>query len=275
VKSLLRRVRRLYHERVHSPRLRHSYERLIAEHTQRISYSLPTFLVSFPRSGSNFVQSILEGSSGLRCRSIYAGHHDSPLCVLSFKSHATSYEYLLDEIERLLSSVSEPSKLILLHRDPRDVMISFYEYAQMQKNAQIEQSEFVNNYDYFLAAPIDRECLRKVDYSPLNVSQAYQKHVMNWFSGPLPAIDYIAVRYEDLVHEPQGEFQRIFDFLELRCPLAEHLLGVKVSLYSSSRRSRGQACGWKNVDTSRYYDELLREVNHVLQDEIIALGYQP
>lgn len=239
-----------------------------------LGYALPTFLVSFPRSGSNFLQTVLQGASGLRCQSIYAPLLNDSEPVLSLKSHAVSLEYLFDEIHRFISKEPRPSKIVLLYRDPRDVMISFYEYTQAQKNTQISQSEFLNNYDYFLAAPIDRECRRKVEYAPISVGQAYKKHVRRWFVEPLPDhLDCLVVKYEDLVQEPQQEFQRIFDFLGLKCSLVEQIVDVQVSQYSSEPRQRGQAYGWK--DNFPRYKALLEEVNLALRDEIIVLGYQP
>ncbi len=251
---------------------RENYERLVMRHRQRVNYSLPTFLVSFPRSGSNFLQSILEKSSGLLCRSIYSGLHNSPHDFLSLKSHAVSSAYLLDEIEQVLARVPKSLKLIILCRDPCDVMISYYEYTQMQKNIQINQGNFLNSSDYFLEAIIKRERFRRVKYKLLSVSQAYKQHVRSWFTEPLPEhLDCLVVKYENLVQEPQKEFQRIFNFFELKCSLAKQSLDEKVSLYSSEPRHRGQVYGWKN-NVSRYRT-LLKTVNSTLWDEITELGY--
>ena len=237
---------------------------------KRVNYSLPTYLMSFPRSGSNFLQSIIEKSSGLRCRSMYDKFQSSSNYFLSLKSHAHSYEYLLDEIKHLLADAPKPSKLILLYRDPRDVMISYYEYTQVQQNTQIEQRAFLDTDDYFLAALL----LRHVGDKLLSVRKAYKKHINSWFVEPLPEhLDCLVVKYENLIQEPQKEFQRIFDFLELRCSLAEQFLDVKVSLFSSELRQRGRAYGWK--DSVSRYNTLLQEVNDVLRDEMIAIGYQP
>lgn len=245
-----------------------NYKYFVLERTQRINYSLPTYLISFPRSGSNFLQFIIEKSSGLRCQSIYGEICNSPNYLLSLKSHAITYEYLLYEINCLLPCVSKPGKIILLHRDPHDVMISYYEYTQTQNKVQIDQGEFLNKDDYFLAALI----IRNVRYTLLSVGQAYKQHVRSWFVEPLPDnLDYLIVKYENLVHDPQKEFRRIFDFFELKCSLAEQFLDVKVSLYSPELQQRGLAYGWKNK-ISRY-KTLLKSVDYALQDEIDALGY--
>jgi hypothetical protein len=215
---------------------------------------------------------MIEKSSDLLCRSLYGRLFHSPHYFLSLKSHAISHVCLLDEIEQLLARIPKPSKLILLCRDPRDVMISYYEYTQVQKNIQINQGKFLNSSDYFLETIIKRERFRRVKYKLLSVSQAYKQHVRSWFAEPLPEhLDCLVVKYENLVQEPQKEFQRVFNFFELKCSLAKQFLDEKVSLYSSEPRYRGQVYGWKN--NVSHYRVLLKIVNSTLWDEITELGY--
>lgn len=241
---------------------------------QKISYSLPTYLISYPRSGSNFLQSVLSKSSGLCCKSIYALPHNYSEHILSLKSHAISYKYLLDESKRLVHTDNLPSKIILLFRDPRDVMISFYEFVLKRKNTKISQKEFLENVCYFYAtyegkdtSPLERQ----VEYSPLNVAEGYIKHIYNWFVKKPENLDCLVVKFEDLILSPYTEFKRIFDFLELDCSLATEQLKVKVSQYSDSKRQRGKAYEWVNCQDE--YSKLLNRVNTLFHSEIKILGY--
>lgn len=237
-----------------------------------LDYLLPTFLVSFPRSGSNFLQMILQASSGLQCQSIYVPVSTSTEPVLSLKSHAVSLHYLFDEILRFIPDTSSsPSKIILLQRDPRDVLISFFEYTQAKRNIQVSQEEFLNNVCYFYASTIDKTFERKLEYAPLNIIQAYKKHIENWFIKRPDDIDCLVVKFEDLILSPGPEFQRIFDFLQLNCSLAKELIDVKVSQYSQSSGQRGQPQGWQ-IKKKRY-SVLIGQTESLMKDEIQFLKY--
>ncbi len=244
----------------------------IQDRASKLKYALPTFLVSFPRSGSNFLQSVLQSSSGFVCQSIYAPLREPSAVTLSVKSHATSLEYLMDEIYRFIPEIARPSKVLLLQRDPRDVMISFYEYVKVMRGLEISQSEFLDKCSFFYAATIDKEFKRRVDTGPLNIRDAYRKHVDNWFMKVPNDLDCLVVKYEDLVISPDAEFKRIFEFLELDCPILSAALRVKVSLYSNDGRQRGRAGGWQ--DNKTQYSTLLEYVHRYFLSEIRYLGYE-
>ncbi len=245
----------------------------VTKEIAKLNYPLPTFLVSFPRSGSNFLQSVLQGSSGIRCQSIYGPSSEDTDTILSLKSHAISYEYLLDEIHRFIPKVTQPSKLLLLYRDPRDVMISFLEYTQVNRKVQIPQEDFLENVSFFYAAgTIDKTFERKVEYGPMSIIDVYKKHIRKWFIDKPDSLDCLVVKFEDLVLSPDKGFKRIFDFLELDCSLAKELLDVKVSQYDQARMQRGQAGGWRTCQD--LYGKLLSQVQTLLRHEIEMLGYE-
>jgi hypothetical protein len=250
-----------------------NYERLAARQMQHLSYATPSYLISYPRSGSNFLQSVVQGSSGLRCRSVYAFPHVQPQYILSLKSHALSFGHLLDEISRLVPDAPPPQKLVVLFRDPRDVMVSFYEFLQVRKDVQIPQVDFLEGVSYFYATYKDRDMAlaRRSEYAPISIAESYRKHVRNWVVEPPNDLDCLTVRYEDLVLSPEIEFQRIFDFLELDCALAAATLADKVSLYSEGSRPRGEPHGWRTCEDQ--YPDLLARVRTMLNYEIGVLGY--
>ncbi|OQB43465.1 MAG: Sulfotransferase domain protein [Candidatus Hydrogenedentes bacterium ADurb.Bin179] len=238
-----------------------------------LPYLLPTIVLSYPRAGSNFLQSVLQGSTGMRCQSIYGKLAEGPDTTLTVKSHSPSPTYFEDEWHRFLPDRPLPSKIIRLQRDPRDVLISFIEYTETNRKTAIRQDEFLNEVDYFYASTIDRDFLRAHYKQGLTVAEAFKEHVRTWYTEPVPnCYEMLPVRYEDLLLEPQKTFKIIFDFLNLDCELAEKFLGVRVSLYSDTGRPRARIQGWReNMDR---YGILLRQIREQLSEEIVALGYE-
>ena len=238
-----------------------------------VNYTLPSYLIGFPRSGTNFLQSVLEGSSELICRSMYGPPKANPNNILSLKSHTTSYEYLLDEISRFVPNTKSPDKFIVIIRDPRDVFISFYEFIQSTKGVSISKSDFISEVCYFFATFKDNHMInsRKKELSPLSILDAYRKHIEHWITHRPESLNCHIVKYEDLVDSAEEEFQKIFNFLELDCTLKAETLSRKVSQYSNSTRKRGTTSGWRNCQDQ--YSEIISSVNNLLEDEIKALGY--
>ncbi len=243
------------------------------EKAMSLGYSLPTYLVGFPRSGTNFLQSVLEGSSGLLCKSIYSYPKVSSKDILSLKSHTPSYEFLLDEISRYVPGFEVPEKAILIVRDPRDVFISFYEFVRSTKDVSIAQSDFLNKVSYFFATFKDHHNInsRKSEIAPLSIFHAYKKHIDSWFVHREQSLDCHVVKYENLILSPEAEFQHIFDFLNLDCVLEKDRLELKVSQYSSTKRKRGVSGGWRHCKDQ--YGELIALVNIAFKKEIQILGY--
>jgi hypothetical protein len=242
-----------------------------AERLNALSYSLPAVVVSFPRTGSNYLQSILMHSSGTHNISIYSQNPSAFAPLLSVKSHALSPEYLQDEYERIMEREYLPEKILLIKRDPRDVMISFYEYTQKQRGVHIDQNDFLEEVCFFYASTIDKLNSRRVETAPLNIVDTYKKHIRQWFSERPEGLDVLELCYEDLVEKSEKTFERALRYLELDVPVAKEFLGVKVSLYSEEDRNRGIAYGWQH--TGKHYASLVKKVESLLADEIKFLGY--
>ncbi len=233
----------------------------------------PYFLVSYPRSGSNFLQNLLEKSTGFNNQSIY-----SPLIVrsnltMTLKSHAPSFDYLEQEVEGLvgLDDLQE-SKYIILVRDPRDVMISFYEYVKAKRKIEITQNKFLNGVDFFYASTIDKQFIRKSNVSPISVIQAYRMFIKNWVSFSKNKSELcLFLRYEDLTENPTKFASNVLNFVGQNNQLRTEALDEIVSLYSTEDRPRGQAFGWKKV--KKRYATLIEQVEKKLSKEIEQLGY--
>jgi hypothetical protein len=240
----------------------------LRHHTRRASYDLPSFVISYPRSGSNFLQSVLRSSSGLHCVPIY-NNYTHPQKYLSLKSHAPSYVHLLGELSRFAPTMQIlPSKFVILWRDPRDVMISFYKYVQVSESVRLSQREFLTEHMYY--RPV-------LGFRAESVTQAYRTFVRNWYSLELPAENsqgvpatWIAVKYEQLVDNPQEQFQRIFDFLELDCPLNQRAVLKRVAVVEPLSK---QITRRKWINSVDEYFDLLKIVNTELAAEIELLGY--
>ncbi|OVE74306.1 hypothetical protein BVX94_00785 [bacterium B17] len=242
----------------------------VNEKIEQLSYSPPAFLVSFPRAGSNFIQNVLTETTGILSQSIYAPIDIEPNLILTFKSHSLSMEYLKDEVNRLVSPSISPSKLIILKRDPRDLMISFYEFVKRTKNIELSQESFLEETCYFFASNIDPTSSRKIYVKPMSISQAFKHHISNWFKKE--HANSLLVKYENLTDTPETEFQKVFDFLELDCQLNKNIIDSKVSQYSSeSHRPRARSYSWKSVQEE--YSHIIEHVNRTLKDEINYLEY--
>jgi tetratricopeptide (TPR) repeat protein len=235
----------------------------------KISYPLPAVLLSFPRSGSNFLQNVLAASSSLHSQSIYGHMPEDTAHVLTLKSHSPSMQHFTDEWSALTKIKKLPRKAIILIRDPRDIMVSFREFAEAKRCITISQEDFLDGTDYFFAAGPQR----RVHQDPLSIADAYTEFVNTWIEhrNDLPFLNMI-VRYEDLVSSPEETFSRLFDFLELDCKLATPSLEQRVALYSkSSARPRGRASGWCNLRESQ--SVIISATESKLCREIQLLGY--
>ncbi|NSW52994.1 MAG: sulfotransferase domain-containing protein [Anaerolineae bacterium] len=246
------------------------------ETVNHLSYILPTVTLSFPRSGSNFFQTVLQGSSGLTCISLYHPNYPSN-GVFNLKSHALTPDNLRREFADMVPyAVEYPEKMILIQRDPRDVMISFYHFACANHQQEFTQDEFLGLNYYFAANQPGKRGVKNVLYLPgpesCTVLEAFQLFTASHFGGNEDSVRCV-LAYEAMVQSPQETFQRAFEFLGLDCKLDPVFLNFKVSQYSDENRQRGMAGGWRETQTRQQYALLIDRVNAHLSNEIEALGY--
>ena len=112
---------------------------------------------------------------------------------------------------------------------------------------------------------------RKYSFSPLNIIDAYKKHVYHWVVNPKPDLQQLIIKYENLILTPEEEFQHIFDFLELPCTIEKTLLNKLVSQYSKENYPRAQLSTWKKTDKT--YGILIDGVEELLSSELQILDY--
>ncbi|MBO8151893.1 MAG: sulfotransferase domain-containing protein [Candidatus Marinimicrobia bacterium] len=229
----------------------------------------PTYLISFPRSGSNFVQNVITKSSGTYNYSIYYfGNNEYRKC-LTIKSHALSYSHLIAEVARFIPSERNlPAKFIILWRDPRDIMISFYEFIQKRYDISLSQGEFLSNEVNYVR--------HVIGFPPLPILEAYKVFMLNWRSGNKLSYGdqntpWIEIKYEDILNQPEIEFDRIFNFLGIKCKLNKYAVSEKVSFMEDKRPERCIAGSWRKF--YKDYKKIVDATSNYLESEIRILGY--
>jgi hypothetical protein len=158
------------------------------------------FLASYPRSGNTWLRFILAHALG----------------------HQTDFENILQVIppvgrhSHALARLPDGGRLIKTHerrefpygrrcrrvvyllRDGRDVAVSYYFF--MQRNTKLSGS-FSDFLPMFLKGHVD-------GYGP------WQVHVSSWLESPLArSDDLLAVRYEDMLSNPEETLARIVEFV--------------------------------------------------------------
>lgn len=237
-----------------------------------------SFVVSFPRSGSNFLQACLRVQCGLSASSLYKPNHDFQN-VNNLKSHAISPEYLRDEIGFICEHNFNPAHIYLLKRDPRDTMISFYEFFLSRDQGTVLQRDFLD-IDWFLAfqrSSGPNAHLRSTHHFPLSICDAFKIMASKWFTdtNPIPDIPVAVIKYEDFVNDRR---QTLLSILEDHGCSSTNLdydaeVGL-VSTYSNEKRKRGAAYGWKEDSVFQKYRTLVTETERLLENEIKLLDYE-
>jgi len=238
---------------------------------QQALHAPDSFLIGFPRSGTNFLQSVVESSCNRAALSIYDEKVASLTNPVSVKSHAPDLPTLRREIAHLLGPDIAPAKIVVIFRDPRDVMISCFEFSEVALQTTLNQQEFISELFYRPFHERAREAQDEERLASLTVGEAFKLHVRNWLTFQHDTIQSLQVRYEDLTSDPGRGFREILDFLEFDGPIAEDKYEVKVSQYSETKRDRGKANGW--IHCRDRYGVLIDEVEKSLGQEIAALGY--
>ena len=240
-----------------------------------------TFVISYPRSGSNFLQELLRQIFSLSTRSFYVQRRpDSPPDNL--KSHAISPGYFRDELRILGEDTYQPTGVTLLLRDPRDIMISFYEFFRSRHAFPISQGEFLE-VDWFLAfgrAPGAKVHLRETHIMPVSIKESLSIFANSWVANAQGISDWpvTLVRYEDIIESPAMiPWEEVAGrAMDADATITQELTNPTrlVSQYSQENRKRGQAYGWKTQKSQSAYGDITESTHYSLRDEIRILGYE-
>lgn len=231
-----------------------------------------TILASFPRSGSNFVQKTLDQNTReLKSASIYAKGRVSKRPVF-LKSHASNTGLARNELNALWDYSGEIHDTFALIRDPRDVLISSYDFVTERIERRLDPADFLSHDYYYSFFPPDiTPTIRGEDMRPLNIIQAYRAWVRHWITNRHAAGTVKLLRYEDLVATPQTAFKPLFEAFGAPMPAFLKGLDQETALHGDSPRDRAVAGGWRNAPA--LYAPIIETVSKNLAPEIEALGY--
>jgi hypothetical protein len=208
-------------------------------------------LCGFPRTGTHWIRNVIENSSGEKTFNLYDNKPtQNDKNALLVKIHARSKLIAMIKALWLLPPFSFGGKYIYVYRDPRDAIISLYEmYKKEKNNAGLDSKDYLNSQD-----PIGQ----------------YKWEINSWVTKKHNNV--LLVKFEDLKISPTSEFQRIFDFLDIKVPVKIKSVNKMVNTEDSSQRPRGTAYGWKNAP--KEYSSLISTVSKRLREEIDMLGYE-
>ncbi len=239
-----------------------------------------TILLSFPRSGSNFLQNIVKSNStGVHCTSVYAaGKFLRPRALL--KSHAVNEAALSDEMLNTWERTAPRNGTIILQRDPRDVMISYFDFLQTVFTDEVSIENFFEHDFNQLHAEYARRVITK-EFRPLpdrankdrpicSAADALKEWHRYW-KQVTQNTQSLYLDFETLIHDPKHGFDTVMDYLDLPKPDRYIGLDTMVSQHGDSTRVRGKAGGWRNAPSK--YTPIIDGTMERLGADILQMGY--
>jgi hypothetical protein len=195
------------------------------------------FLVSYPRSGGTWMRflitTLLEGHSPdfVRINALLADIYGTSR--LRLKSLARprllkSHEYFDPRYKRV----------IYLVRDPRDVVISYYDFHKRERV--IPQDIPLNSY-------VDRFVTGRLDSFG-----TWREHVGSWLGARFRTPGFLLLRYEDLKSTTVSELRRIVDFIGLERDDARLALAVEQCSLAAMRKIERMQAKQGVIDRRRF-----------------------
>jgi hypothetical protein len=226
------------------------------------------------------LQNIVKSNAqGIHCTSAYAaGKFLRPRAFL--KSHAVSEIALSEEMRSTWKREAPRNGTIIIRRDPRDVMISYYDFLQTVFAEEIDPTNlFDHDFDWLRSEyrkrlktnVSERHSERAGQEKDLfNVADALKEWQLCWKQMPQDS-ECLHLKFEDLISDPQQGFGRVMDYLNL--PKPDQYVGLKdmVSQHGESTRTRGQAGGWRNAPA--VYEPIIEQTMALLANEVAEMGY--
>jgi hypothetical protein len=166
-------------------------------------------LVCPPRSGSNFLQALLKGSSGIAQDAFYGKPGILEKETL-LKSHSVSYMHLLNEMGCFFPHGARPDRIIVMWRHPCYAVSSAFAYARYRKATQERSIED------FLRLHCDfYEC-------GLQGGSYLEKYAMFLKHWNIKASNLLHISYEDLISDTSKTLARVYSFLGKETPAKMH-----------------------------------------------------
>lgn len=193
------------------------------------------YLISYPKSGRTWVRVMLgkviceqSGISDKEVLNTYTLTKNAGGPVVQFNHDGTDAEYARPYHTLQVSrSVYQGKKIILLTRDPRDLLVSNYYQATKRDHA------YQGDLSSFVRSP--RHGIKKI-------IRFYQ----NWQQVSLADTDLMHLRYEDIHQDPARALQNILDFIGLEID-DDQTIKTAVSFASFEHM--------KKMEKNKYFDK--------------------
>jgi hypothetical protein len=202
-------------------------------------YPDDTFLVSFPRSGNTWVRFLV-------CNLI------NPNDAVDFAHLESRIPEIYDVTDRALRAFPRPrilkshesfdpryKKVIYIVRDPRDVVLSYYEF-QLKRRVITESCSLEEFVPRFMES----------EFEPKTGS--WRDHVLSWVATRGGQQNFLLLRYENMLANPEKDSTRIAHFLGLDAKPERIARAVSLSSADRMRRlEKQQSKVWKETSKTR------------------------
>ena len=210
-------------------------------------YPDDTFLVSFPRSGNTWTRFLV-------CNLI---NPDDPVNFAQLESRIPE---IYDVSDRSLRAFPRPrvikshecfdpqyKKIIYIVRDPRDVLISYFEF-QLKRRVISDDCSL----EEFLPRFMESEIEPKIG--------SWRDHVVSWTATRDGQKNFLLLRYEDMVTNTQKETTKIASFLSLDSNPERIARAVALSTADRMRKlEKEQSRQWKATRETRQDKPFVRK----------------
>jgi hypothetical protein len=210
-------------------------------------YPDDTFLVSFPRSGNTWTRFLV-------CNLI---NPDDPVNFAQLESRIPE---IYDVTDRNLRAFPRPriikshecfdpryKKIVYIVRDPRDVLISYYEFQLKRRviSDELSLEEFVPR---FMESEIEPK------------TGSWRDHVVSWTATRGGQKNFLLLRYEDMLADTQKESTKIAAFLGLDSSPERIARAVALSSADRMRKlEKEQSRQWKETKKTRQDKPFVRK----------------
>jgi sulfotransferase family protein len=210
-------------------------------------YPDDTFLVSFPRSGNTWTRFLV-------CNLI---NPDDPVNFAQLESRIPE---IYDVTDRNLRAFPRPriikshecfdpryKKIVYIVRDPRDVLISYYEF-QLKRRVISEECSLEEFVPRFMESEIEPK------------TGSWRDHVVSWTATRGGQRNFLLLRYEDMIADTQKESTKIASFLGLDSSPERIARAVALSSADRMRKlEKEQSQQWKETKKTRQDKPFVRK----------------
>jgi len=210
-------------------------------------YPDDTFLVSFPRSGNTWTRFLV-------CNLI---NPDDPVNFAKLESRIPE---IYDVTDRNLRAFPRPriikshecfdpryKKIIYIVRDPRDVLISYYEF-QLKRRVITEECSLEKFVPRFMESEIEPK------------TGSWRDHVVSWTATRGGEKNFLLLRYEDMIADTQKESTKIASFLGFDTSAERIARAVALSSADRMRKlEKEQSRQWKETKKTRQDKPFVRK----------------